>query len=218
MSSDPEFATQDSTVAAQYDSWARFYDLLWRRYMNRTLPVVRDTAAVRPDEQVLDLACGTGELLRRLARTGSTAELTGVDLAAGMVGHARHKLADHPEVSVEQADAHDLPFADATFDVIVSSSTFHYFTHPETVLAEARRVLRPQGRFVVLDWCRDYWTCRVMDSVLQYVDPAHGTCYTLPELVDYFDAAGWTLRSSFRYRFDLVWGMMVVDARPSPHS
>jgi len=218
MSTNSEFARQDSSVSTQYDTWARVYDVLWRRYMNRTLPVVQHTADVQSGERVLDVACGTGDLLRRFAEARPEAELTGVDLAAGMVERARQKLADVSDVSVQQADAHALPFSDDTVDVVVSSSTFHYFTHPRAVLAEMRRVLRPDGRLILLDWCRDYWTCRVMDSVLQYVDPAHGTCYTLDELAGHLDATGWGRHSSFRYRFDLVWGMMVVDARPAPQS
>ena len=209
---------QNASVSAQYDAWARLYDVLWRRYMNQTLPVVQETADVRPGEHVLDLACGTGELLRRIARARPEADLTGVDLAPNMVERARAKLAVVSGASVERADAHDLPFGDDAFDVVVCANTFHYFTDPKTVLTEVRRVLRPDGRLILLDWCRDYWTCRLMDRVLQYVDPAHGTCYTLDELAGHLDATGWGLHTSFRYRFDLVWGMMVVDARPAPLS
>lgn len=202
-------------MPAQYDTWARLYDLLWRRYMNRTLPVVQETAGVQPGETVLDLACGTGELLRRIGEHTPGAKRTGVDLAAKMVERARAKLADGPNVRIEQADAHDLPFAADTFDVIVSSSTFHYFTHPRTVLTEVRRVLRPDGRLVLLDWCRDYWTCRLMDAMLRHVDPAHGTCYTLAELTTLLNRAGFTVSDAFRYRFDVVWGMMVATAGPT---
>jgi len=211
----PESIRQDASVPAQYDTWARLYDVLWRRYMHRTLPVVEDTADVQPGEQVLDLACGTGQLLRRLARARPEAELTGVDLAPKMVERAWAKLVDVPNVRLEQADAHDLPFADDAFDVVVCASTFHYFTHPTTVLTEVRRVLRPDGRLVLLDWCRDYWTCRLMDAMLRRLDPAHGTCYTLAELTTLLNRAGFTVSDAFRYRFDVVWGMMVATAGPT---
>ena len=206
---------QDRTVSDQYETWARVYDLFWRRYMNRTLPVAQRAAAIRNGERVLDLACGTGELLRRVAGGAREAELTGVDLAPAMVKHTRNKLDGQAEARVRRADAHDLPFDDDAFDVIVCANTFHYFTHPRAVLAEVRRVLRPAGRFIVLDWCRDYWTCRVMDAVLRVVDPAYETCYTLDELASLFRATGWTMRTAFRYRFDIVWGMMVAEVRPT---
>jgi len=203
---------QDSSVATQYDAWAQVYDVFWGRYMNQTLPVAQRAAAVVAGDNVLDLACGTGELLQRIMEDAPEAGLTGVDLAPNMVDRARHKLAERSEVQIQQADAHDLPFADESFDVVVCANTFHYFTHPEQVLREARRVLRPGGRLVLLDWCRDFWTCRVMDAVLRWVDPAYQTCYTLGEMRALVEATSLRTRYDFRYRFDGVWGMMVIEA------
>lgn len=206
---------QDAAVPEQYDRWAPIYDRFWRRYMNHTLPVVQQMAAVEPGDRVLDVACGTGELLHRVAQATPSADLTGVDVSPAMVERARQKLRDVPNAQVEPADAHHLPFQDAAFDVLLCASTFHYFTRPARVLSEARRVLQPDGRLVILDWCRDDWTCRGMDLVLSWVDPAHETCYTLGELTTHLTAASFERRDALRYRFDLVWGMMAVEARPS---
>jgi ubiquinone/menaquinone biosynthesis C-methylase UbiE len=205
---------QDATVASQYDRWAQVYDLLWRRYTEKTLPVLQRAAAVRSGERVLDLACGTGTLAARLDGSVPDLRLVGVDLSPAMVERARQKLGTRPGLRFERADAHDLPFDGASFDAVLCANTFHYFSAPATVLAEARRVLRPGGRLVLLDWCRDFWTCRVMDAVLRRVDPAHHDCYTLDELRGLLRTAGFDARCAFRYRFDLIWGMMVAEARP----
>jgi len=212
---DERWPHQDPTVSRQYNRWARVYDWIWRRYVDQTLPVLQRAAAVTPDEHVLDLACGTGEWLRRVAETTPEARLTGIDIAPNMVERARSKLQSYPQVSVQGGDAHDLPFADDTFDVVVSASTFHYFTHPHVVLEEVGRVLHPEGRLVLLDWCRDFWACRVLDAVLRWVDPAHHRCYTLDEFTTFIETTSLDVRAGVRYRFDLVWGMMVVEARPS---
>ncbi len=206
---------QDDTVARQYDGWARVYDLFWRRYVNQTIPVLQRAARVQPGERVLDLASGTGAFERRVAAEIPDVELVGIDLAPSMVERARAKLDGAANVRFEQADAHDLPFEESSFDAVVCANTFHYFSHPQQVLAEARRVLRSDGRLVLLDWCRDYWTCKVMDAVLQRVDPAYDTCYTLDELTILLRRAGLRTQYTFRYRFDLVWGMMVATAIPS---
>jgi len=203
---------QDPRVSRQYDRWAGVYDLLWRRYMDQTLPVLRRAAEVASGEHVLDLACGTGELTRQILEATPGAQASGVDIAPAMVERARSKLLAHPQASVQRADAHDLPFGDGTFDVVVSASTFHYFTHPHAVLEEVGRVLRPGGRLVLLDWCRDFWTCRLMDAVLQWLDPAHHHCYTLDEMTALMDGAPLNYRGGVRYRFDVIWGMMVVEA------
>lgn len=218
---------QDESVTKQYDRWARVYDLFWRRYINQTVPVAREAAAVAPGERVIDLACGTGELERRLVEAVPEATIVGVDLAPSMIARSRSKLEGQPRAQFEQADVHDLPFEANTFDVAICANTFHYFTHPERVLEEAARVLRtdrreevvpglrPEGRLVVLDWCRDFWTCRVMDVVLRRIDPAYHTCYTLDEITDLLNTASFDLRTHFCYRFDLIWGMMVVEAVPA---
>jgi len=202
---------QDPSVPRQYDAWARIYDLFWARYVNKTLPVLQRAANVQSGERVLDLACGTGEFERRLLEQRPGVQVVGVDLAPAMVERARAKLVGQSGVRFEQADVHDLPFAEDSFDVAVCANTFHYFTHPDQVLREVRRVLRQNGRLVILDWCRDFWTCRVMDMVLRIVDPAYEQCYTLDEMRTLLGAGGFSTQQQFRYRFDLIWGMMVVD-------
>lgn len=203
---------QDPSVPRQYDAWARIYDLFWARYVNKTLPVLQRAANVQSGERVLDLACGTGEFERRLLMQRPGAQVVGVDLAPAMVERARAKLVGQSGVRFEQADVHDLPFEEDGFDVAVCANTFHYFTHPDQVLREVRRVLRQNGRLLILDWCRDFWTCRVMDMVLRLVDPAYEQCYTLDEMRALLGAGGFSTQQQFRYRFDLIWGMMVVDA------
>jgi ubiquinone/menaquinone biosynthesis C-methylase UbiE len=75
----------------------------------------------------------------------------------------KHALAKGvgPHVTLAQADAHRLPLADATFDWVVCASSFHYFRQPQVALREMRRVLRPEGRLVLVDWCDDYLTCKL---------------------------------------------------------
>ena len=203
---------QETSVAAQYDQWAGVYDVFWRRYVNKTLPVAQQVANVEAGERMLDLACGTGALSRRVVQAVPDVEIVGVDLSSNMVDRARKKLDGEAAVQFERADAHNLPFDEDAFDVVVCASTFHYFTHPSVVVGEVARVLRPDGRFVVLDWCRDFWTCRVMDVVLRRLDPAHHDCYTVDEVTSLLKSAGLGVRDQFRYRFDLIWGMMVIDA------
>lgn len=209
--SDPS-SHQDSTVPEQYERWAPVYDTLWKRYLNQTLPVLQRAIAPLPGERILDLASGTGELEQRMSASTPGVKLVGIDLAQTMVRKSREKMSGNASASFVQADAHDLPFADDAFDAVVSASSWHYFTSPRRVLEESVRVLRPNGRFILLDWCRDYWTCRIMDALLQWIDPAHEHCYTLEEVKSQIDGSSLTYLAGFRYQFDLVWGMMVVEA------
>lgn len=207
-----------SSVQRQYDRWAPVYDALWGRYARRTLRVLDAWAAAAPHEAVLDVGCGTGAFEARLLARYPSQRITGVDLSARMVAVAREKLSGYPSAAFVQAPASALPFADGAFDVVVSASVFHYFEDPHAALGEMQRVLRPGGRLVLLDWCRDFWTCRVMDAVLTLLDPAHRTCYTLADLLAMLRHAGLAVRRFERFRLDLIWGLMITEAAPRPPS
>jgi ubiquinone/menaquinone biosynthesis C-methylase UbiE len=97
---------------------------------------------------VLDVGCGTGALLRRLAARLPDAELAGVDPAPRMLAEARKRLNG---VRLEQAAAERLPFADASFDLVVSAMSFDHWADQALGLAECARVLRPGGHLVLAD-------------------------------------------------------------------
>jgi ubiquinone/menaquinone biosynthesis C-methylase UbiE len=105
-------------------------------------------SAVPAPGRVLDVGCGTGALLRRLAARLPGADLAGVDPAPRMLGEARKRLGG---VRLEQAPAERLPFADASFDLVVSAMSFDHWADQELGLAECARVLDPGGGLVLAD-------------------------------------------------------------------
>ncbi len=93
----------------------------------------------------LDLGCGTGIAFPRLRQLGWT--VVGIDISADQLRVARERNGDLPVVLVH-ADASSMPFADESYDAVVSLWTHTDFDDPEAVFAESRRVLRPGGKFV----------------------------------------------------------------------
>ena len=164
-----------------------------------------------PGQRLLDIGCGTGALLASLAGGGANSDLTGIDLSAEMLAVARARV--RPRLRLAQAVAGDLPFGDATFDVAVSTSAFHYFRRPREALDEARRVLRPGGRLVITDWCDDFVACRACDLILRLVDRAHFRSYGAAELTRMLESSGFAAVSVDRYKIDWLWGLMTVIAR-----
>ena len=96
---------------------------------------------------VLDLGSGDGVLADLIAEHAKS--VTCVDISAAVLEAARKRLHALPQVSYRQADMHELPFADASFDQIFLMHALTYTREPERVLAQAARVLRPRGRLVV---------------------------------------------------------------------
>ena len=112
------------------------------------------------DGAVLDLGCGTGEVISRLAAKFPRASFLGVDLEESHLERARARCAAFgPRVRFETADAHALPYADAAFDFVVCRHVIQAVADPSRVLAEIRRVLRTGGRAHVIAedygmlWC-----------------------------------------------------------------
>ncbi|WP_421732583.1 class I SAM-dependent methyltransferase [Cellulomonas sp.] len=130
---------------AAYDRVAgRVADRLYRR-------VARDVAALGlpAGARVLDVGTGPGALPRLIAGTSPDLQIDAIDLAPEMIEQARQGGGD---VTFSVADVGDLPWPDATFDVVVSTLSQHHWADPASGLREVRRVLRPGGRAWVYDF------------------------------------------------------------------
>ena len=110
-------------------------DRLWRRHAARGL-----------NGSVLDVACGTGDMVVELQKHGCT--VTGIDLSDEMLAVARQKA---PTATYMIADAEQLPFEDETFDAVTCAFGVRNFVHLEQGLNEMLRVLKPGGRMVILE-------------------------------------------------------------------
>jgi demethylmenaquinone methyltransferase/2-methoxy-6-polyprenyl-1,4-benzoquinol methylase len=142
-----------AAIAHRYDLNNRLHsfgrDQAWRR---RAVAL----AQVGPSDDILDVACGTGDLAEAFADVGP-ASVTGLDFTPAMLDLARTKAARRPATEAPrptyvEGDAMDLPFADATFDVVSIAFGIRNVADPGKALGEFRRVLRPGGRVVVLEF------------------------------------------------------------------
>jgi demethylmenaquinone methyltransferase/2-methoxy-6-polyprenyl-1,4-benzoquinol methylase len=138
-----------AAIARRYD-WLN--DLqsfgLHRRWKRRAV----ELAAVKPGDHALDLCCGTGDLALALAQRG--AETTGLDFSGKMleIARARSRKLKFRTPDFIQGDAQQIPFPDHSFDVVTVGYGLRNLTDWEAGLAEMRRVAKPGGRLVVLDF------------------------------------------------------------------
>ncbi|MDX2214338.1 MAG: methyltransferase domain-containing protein [Oculatellaceae cyanobacterium bins.114] len=202
----------EATVRQQYNQLATQYDRRWQQYITNTLVFFKDWMQLAPSAIVLDIACGTGELERLLLTQNPQQSITGVDISDEMLRQAQQKLKSFPNIAFQVATARSLPFQSCQFDVVLSANSFHYFDQPDTVLQEMQRVLKPNGKLLLLDWCRDSWVCQMCDWVLQWFDPAHKQCYTQAELHTLLTSNQFQIVRSQKVRFGWLWELMVVEA------
>lgn len=140
-------------IAPRYDLLNRLLsvrrDVAWRKRLSRHLPN-------RDNLHVLDLASGTADVLLSLLRYSRRASRgTGVDLAIEMLRLGQYKIQRAGAAGVlnlAAADAADLPFADESFDVATIAFGIRNFARLDDSLAEIRRVLRPNGRLLILEF------------------------------------------------------------------
>jgi ubiquinone/menaquinone biosynthesis C-methylase UbiE len=142
--------------------WAAGYDLLVWLVTHRRDRAFREQligwARLSAGESVLDIGCGTGSLAIVAKRqVGESGKVCGVDASPAMVARARSKAATSGvDVSFEVAVVESLPFPDARFDVVLSTLMLHHLPRQlrQQCLREVRRVLKPQGRLLIVDFGR----------------------------------------------------------------
>jgi demethylmenaquinone methyltransferase/2-methoxy-6-polyprenyl-1,4-benzoquinol methylase len=142
-----------SSVAQKYDVMNDLMSLglhrLWKKF-------TIDLAAPRPGERVLDVAGGTADLSSAFARrVGAGGQVWLTDINNAMLGVGRDRLLDEGVLApVAQCDAEKLPFAEDFFDIVTVAFGLRNMTHKDRALAEMRRVLRPGGRLLVLEFSK----------------------------------------------------------------
>jgi demethylmenaquinone methyltransferase/2-methoxy-6-polyprenyl-1,4-benzoquinol methylase len=144
-----------AAIAGKYDLNNRVHSLgrdqAWRRFAVRA-------AGVRPGDEVVDVACGTGDLTEAFARS-EAARVTGVDFTPEMLRVARKKqerlaAAERSKITYMEGDAQALPFGDGSVDVVSIAFGIRNVAAPERAIAEFSRILKPGGRLIVLEFDR----------------------------------------------------------------
>jgi SAM-dependent methyltransferase len=129
-----------------------------------------DRLAIAPGRQLLDIGCGTGQLIIPAAQRGIRA--TGLDLAPNLVEQARARAArERLAVAVDEGDAESLPYPDASFDVVLSLFGAMFAPRPELVAAEMVRVCRPGRRIVMANWTPEGHVGQMFRVIGKYVPP-----------------------------------------------
>ncbi len=134
-----------------FDSWSKTYDLspirFWMRHFQ--IPALREIQ-FRPGMKVLDLSCGTGELLQTLFRKSKgKVKLYGLDISKEMIEKARKKLPSN--VTLVQGDVHSLPFDSGEFDYVLCTEAFHHYYSQQKAITEMKRVLKDNGKIILVD-------------------------------------------------------------------
>ena len=155
---DEKIEKNEKKIAGMFDSIASKYDAMnhgmslgidriWRRCFVRTLA----QSLHLESPSVLDLACGTGDLAKAMAKENW--RVTGLDISAEMMAVGERKCAKlRPRPAFVLGSAEAIPFADNSFDAVTIAFGLRNFDHRAQCLQEIRRVLKPGGKLAVLEF------------------------------------------------------------------
>ena len=137
----------------EHRSWsdattASGYIKLFASASDQAIGCLLDAVGAKSKLRALDLCCGQGNVSEALISCGC--QVVGVDFSPAMLAFARDRA---PSATFLEADAQDLPFDNTEFDIVVSNLGICHVPDQPRALSEARRVLRPGGRFAMTVWC-----------------------------------------------------------------
>ncbi len=125
---------------------------------------------IEPGTEMLDVGCGAGQIAVPAARAG--ARVTGIDIASNLIEKARQRAAaEGVEVRFDDGDAEMLPYADASFDLVVSLIGAMFAPRPGLVASEMLRVCRSGGRIVMANWTPDGHVGQMFKVIGSHVPP-----------------------------------------------
>jgi SAM-dependent methyltransferase len=181
-----------STILDQFTRQAVPFNTASTITNERALAMIVEAAEAGPDDTVLDVASGGGLIVCAFAP--KVRHATGIDLTPAMLEQSR-KLAGGKgiaNVTWKQGDVTTLPFADASFSIVVTRYSFHHFLEPLAVFKEMVRVCRPGGRILVVDMYASEEPAKAAEwnKLEKLRDPSHVRCLSLTELKGLFGKVG----------------------------
>jgi ubiquinone/menaquinone biosynthesis C-methylase UbiE len=225
-----ESETAKDAVRRQYGAVGDAYVRSVGHATGSDLARMVELAAPQPTDEVLDIATGGGHVARAFAPHVGT--VVASDLTPEILEHAANAFAewDLTNVTTAIADAEALPFDDIAFDIVTCRIAPHHFPQPERFVGEVARVLRPGGRFVLVDSTVPEGEPGVFFNRFEKLrDPSHVRSLTIPEWQDLLTRAGlrvehvepftkthdfadWTSRSRTSDENRRALAMMLLDA------
>ncbi len=208
-------------VIKEYARLSGQYDTRWRRYTQATVQATLQRLPPLPYQAlVVDVACGTGcfaEALSHHPQASRVSKFIGIDISADMIKIATSKAAVKSfgfcsEWYVGAAESVKC-VGSGQANLVVTTSSLHYFADPVKFMSEAARVLKESGFLLCSDWCGDYFTSQVLELRLRLTRSPVKRIFKCSELERLVQGARLKLSSSDSELLGCFWGFMFVVAQ-----
>lgn len=173
MNTQPQTPDLAEIKARQRRAWASGDYAMFGAALLIMSELLCEAVDLRPGEKVLDVATGSGNTALAAARRYG--EVTGIDYVPALLERGRERAAaERLEVAFRDGDAEDIPFAEASFDVVLSTVGVMFAPDQEKAAGELLRVCRPGGRIGLANWTPDSFAAEMPRVFARYVPPPPG--------------------------------------------
>lgn len=174
---------------------------------------------IKKNSTILDLCTGTGDIIDYILKQNTIKKVIGVDFSFQMLKIARKRFKNNNNVKLINTNATGLPFCNGTFDYITISFGFRNIKHKIKALKEIKRVLKPNGKLMHLDFGKSNWLVDLVfkfvvnfvlkifykkSSPYKYLLKSKENFYSPAELVELFQAKGFILEKHVDYLFGII--------------
>ncbi|MFQ8689657.1 MAG: class I SAM-dependent methyltransferase [Blautia sp.] len=149
---------------------------------------VIDTLSTLQFSNVLDVGCGTGEILSAIGALYPTVSLLGIDISQEMLKQAKSKEIDN--VKLYLGDAEHLPFENARFNVLICTDSFHHYPKPQRAIDEFYRVLQNNGHILLADFWKPFPIRQLMNSFIPFSNEGDVKIYSRSEILSFLKHSG----------------------------
>lgn len=204
-----------SLVQREYEKSVRTYATRWRRYLDKTNAA---TVRVLPEvcgSSVLDIGCGTGELLDQICADSIGSSLHGIDCSEAMLKAARLRI--NRRVKLILADAYSLPYPQQSFTLVVASNVLHYMEQLDEFIVESSRVLEEYGTLVITCWDDDHPFMKLRHASRLSRSRSPVFRHTSSDIAKALRAAGLSINRQYHFRAGLLWRLSTWTAKKASH-
>lgn len=172
-----------------FDIQAKTYDTDKNgKHARKLYQYIIDTLSTLQFSNVLDVGCGTGEILSAIRKQYPTVSLQGIDISQEMLKQAESKKID--DVKLYLGDAEHLFFEKNEFDVLICTDSFHHYPNPQKATDEFYRVLKKNGYLLLADFVKPFPVRQIMNIVIPFSNEGDVKIYSQSEILNFLKHSG----------------------------
>ena len=189
--------TQTKSKSERFEEWFIWFGS--NHFHSRSVGWVIKEIPLKPEDNVIDIGCGSGWLSKSIAEIVTKGRVVGLDISNLAIERTKQALIDkelttkYQNLEFKIADVANLPYCNDTFDLALTLESFPFWKDTITSLKEIKRILKPNGKLYVMDGCRDGVLCSIMiwgTKLFNLFVPVKERIYSGKEYCQFFKTAG----------------------------